>query len=155
MDSDASATPPPTPAGWYSDPDSGKLRWWDGTRWTDAFAEQAIPPPLAVPTLIAVQPTHVPIPPQIAEQFSQPGIRTREIKCLLCGWLGPVLVERWPWWATLWMIVPITFAAGAVVRVPLVALVTGFVIGTILRAIGSRCATYKCPSCHEFLKEVG
>ena len=28
--------PPPTPAGWYPDPDgSGQQRWWSGTEWTD------------------------------------------------------------------------------------------------------------------------
>ncbi|MFF2274225.1 DUF2510 domain-containing protein [Agromyces sp. NPDC058136] len=26
----------PTPAGWYLDPDdTARLRWWDGTAWTD------------------------------------------------------------------------------------------------------------------------
>ncbi|WP_374009876.1 DUF2510 domain-containing protein [Leifsonia sp. LS-T14] len=28
-----------TPAGWYDD-GSGRLRWWDGTQWTDHFADQ-------------------------------------------------------------------------------------------------------------------
>jgi hypothetical protein len=29
----------PTPAGWYLDPSqSGRLRWWEGTRWTDHYA---------------------------------------------------------------------------------------------------------------------
>jgi len=31
---------PSTPAGWYADPaGSGRLRWWDGTRWTDHLAD--------------------------------------------------------------------------------------------------------------------
>jgi uncharacterized protein len=31
--------PPSAPAGWYSDPDgSGRRRYWDGERWTDALA---------------------------------------------------------------------------------------------------------------------
>lgn len=30
----AGALPPP-PAGWYPDPGSGAMRWWDGYRWID------------------------------------------------------------------------------------------------------------------------
>ena len=30
----AGALPPP-PAGWYPEPGSGNLRWWDGSRWTE------------------------------------------------------------------------------------------------------------------------
>ncbi|MBF4623131.1 DUF2510 domain-containing protein [Clavibacter sp. VKM Ac-2872] len=31
---------PSTPAGWYADPaGSDRLRWWDGTRWTDHLAD--------------------------------------------------------------------------------------------------------------------
>lgn len=26
---------PPPPAGWYPDPVSGTMRWWDGHRWVD------------------------------------------------------------------------------------------------------------------------
>lgn len=30
----------PTPPGWHSDPaGSGKLRWWDGTEWTEHYAD--------------------------------------------------------------------------------------------------------------------
>ncbi|WP_205878795.1 DUF2510 domain-containing protein [Mycobacterium camsae] len=37
-----SAAPPPTPAGWYPDPDgSPNTRWFDGTEWTNRFQ----PPP--------------------------------------------------------------------------------------------------------------
>ena len=32
---------PPPPAGWYPDPGSGAMRWWDGNRWT----EPQNPPP--------------------------------------------------------------------------------------------------------------
>lgn len=32
----ASSTPP----GWYPDPDTGALRWFDGTQWTDHFGGQ-------------------------------------------------------------------------------------------------------------------
>jgi Protein of unknown function (DUF2510) len=38
-----STAPPPTPAGWYSDPSgNGQLRWWDGARWTEHVT--ALPP---------------------------------------------------------------------------------------------------------------
>jgi uncharacterized protein DUF2510 len=33
---------PAPPPGWYPEPGSGGLRWWDGTRWTDA---RHLPPP--------------------------------------------------------------------------------------------------------------
>ncbi|HWC10756.1 MAG TPA: DUF2510 domain-containing protein [Acidimicrobiales bacterium] len=26
---------PPAPPGWYPEPGTGTLRWWDGGRWTD------------------------------------------------------------------------------------------------------------------------
>ncbi len=41
-----SATPPPgPPAGWYDDPGgSGRRRYWDGTRWTDALAPEGARP---------------------------------------------------------------------------------------------------------------
>ena len=34
---------PGPPPGWYPEPGTGGVRWWDGTRWTDA--RQAPPPP--------------------------------------------------------------------------------------------------------------
>jgi uncharacterized protein len=42
----APETPPPTaPAGWFPDPDgSGRRRYWDGSRWTDATADGAPAP---------------------------------------------------------------------------------------------------------------
>ncbi|HEY1531572.1 MAG TPA: DUF2510 domain-containing protein [Galbitalea sp.] len=36
-------SPGAPPAGWYPDPPgSGRLRWWDGTQWTDQFAPVAV-----------------------------------------------------------------------------------------------------------------
>ena len=38
---------PPPPAGWYADPSTGGLRWWDGYRWTELrhLPPSAPPPP--------------------------------------------------------------------------------------------------------------
>lgn len=39
----------PVPPGWYSEPSSGTLRWWDGTKW-GVVAPPATPQPVvAVP----------------------------------------------------------------------------------------------------------
>lgn len=45
MDAFGRSDPPPAAAaGWYPDPSgSGSLRYWDGTRWTDAVSS-AVPP---------------------------------------------------------------------------------------------------------------
>jgi hypothetical protein len=43
-----------TPPNWYPDPTAaGRLRWWDGTRWTEHTA----------PPAVQVGPTHIPVPP--------------------------------------------------------------------------------------------
>src|SRR6478672_4750639 len=58
-------TTPPTPAGWYPDPDgSGGQRYWDGSAWTEhrapAAHEQAPPAAPAEPeTAGSEQPTTV------------------------------------------------------------------------------------------------
>ena len=42
MSSDA---PPPTPAGWHSDPNDSTLnRWWNGSQWTEHSAPKVAPP---------------------------------------------------------------------------------------------------------------
>lgn len=41
-----------TPAGWYDD-GSGRLRWWDGTEWTERFRD---PEPVAEDPLVGEQP---------------------------------------------------------------------------------------------------
>jgi uncharacterized Tic20 family protein len=44
MDMLGASVPPPARAGWYPDPaGSGSLRYWDGSRWTDALSA-AVPP---------------------------------------------------------------------------------------------------------------
>lgn len=54
-----SAAPPPTPAGWYPDPDgSPNSRWFDGTDWTNRFQppapQVAAPPSAAQPGRITI-----------------------------------------------------------------------------------------------------
>lgn len=34
---DPTPSTPGVPAGWYPDPASGRVRWWDGTAWTENF----------------------------------------------------------------------------------------------------------------------
>lgn len=37
--------PPPTPAGWHSDPNDPTLnRWWNGSQWTEHSAPKVAPP---------------------------------------------------------------------------------------------------------------
>jgi hypothetical protein len=54
---------PTIPAGWYPDHDGGpRLRWWDGTQWTEHVSE---PAPAAAPVAYApytLTPTPEPIP---------------------------------------------------------------------------------------------
>ncbi|MCU1411885.1 MAG: hypothetical protein JWR04_2592 [Rhodoglobus sp.] len=38
---DPTPSTPGVPAGWYADPNSGRQRWWDGTRWTENFGASA------------------------------------------------------------------------------------------------------------------
>ncbi|QIS41057.1 DUF2510 domain-containing protein [Clavibacter capsici] len=71
---------PSTPAGWYADPaGSDRLRWWDGTRWTDHLtdaptATAAAPAPAATPDRPHVPPVAPPAYGQQAhgEQAQQP-----------------------------------------------------------------------------------
>ena len=35
---------PAPPAGWYPEPGTGALRWWDGSRWTDVRHMPPSPP---------------------------------------------------------------------------------------------------------------
>jgi hypothetical protein len=53
-------TTPPTPAGWYADPDgSGGQRYWDGSAWTEHRAPAAHEP---------TEPTAAPVEPPASEQ---------------------------------------------------------------------------------------
>lgn len=45
MNESATPPPPPVPAGWYGD-NEGRVRWWNGNEWTDAYA------PLTAQTMI-------------------------------------------------------------------------------------------------------
>jgi hypothetical protein len=54
---DPTPSTPGVPAGWYPDPNSGRVRWWDGTKWTEQFQHSGAAGPstgngLAVAALI-------------------------------------------------------------------------------------------------------
>lgn len=61
-----------TPAGWYPEPDPayadrpGRLRYWDGQRWTDHVHEPTPQPPVVPPVVPA------PVAPQAPEQGQPP-----------------------------------------------------------------------------------
>lgn len=60
-------TTPPTPAGWYPDPDgAGGQRYWDGSTWTEHRSQgptsQPAEPPSAIETLMHAQPPAEPRP---------------------------------------------------------------------------------------------
>lgn len=44
----------PPPAGWYPDPRTGNLRWWDGTQWGPVTASPTPPASATNPALSAV-----------------------------------------------------------------------------------------------------
>lgn len=51
-----------TPAGWYPDSTTGKMRWWDGHQWTNDFQ----PDPSAAPSAPPAQPSATPTPQTVA-----------------------------------------------------------------------------------------
>ncbi|MBM7412777.1 hypothetical protein JOE38_002600 [Clavibacter michiganensis] len=69
---------PSTPAGWYADPaGSDRLRWWDGTRWTDhladapAAASTAAAEPAAAPASGHVAPEAPAAPAAVPPAYGQ------------------------------------------------------------------------------------
>ncbi|ORB15704.1 hypothetical protein BST36_26985 [Mycolicibacterium moriokaense] len=61
-------TTPPTPAGWYPDPDgSGGQRYWDGSSWTE-HRYPAAPPPPTPPPPTPTPPPAAPAEPAASEQ---------------------------------------------------------------------------------------
>lgn len=61
---------PSTPAGWYADPaGSDRLRWWDGTRWTDHLTDA--PPaaaPASAPSPAPAEPAAAPVSGHVAPE---------------------------------------------------------------------------------------
>ncbi|GAC1484413.1 MAG: hypothetical protein NVS1B16_13820 [Pseudarthrobacter sp.] len=55
---------PAAPAGWYTDPaGTGRLRWWDGSAWTDQFStpSQQVPVVFQRPLLRRDAPVYSPL----------------------------------------------------------------------------------------------
>jgi Protein of unknown function (DUF2510)/Domain of unknown function (DUF4352) len=66
-------TTPPTPAGWYPDPDgAGGQRYWDGSAWTEHRSPGAPPAPLDEPEPGPTAPIAQRIPPPVEPTFAPP-----------------------------------------------------------------------------------
>jgi hypothetical protein len=91
------------PAGWYADPsgDTTKLRYWDGTTWTEQTSDATAssgqaPQPTTAPTTPYAQPVAPPSAnpyPQPIYQQTAPGTPVNDqsgaaIASLICGVLG-------------------------------------------------------------------
>lgn len=46
---------PQTPAGWYP-AEEGRIRWWDGTAWTEHYQDSFVPAPVVEPTPVVSEP---------------------------------------------------------------------------------------------------
>jgi hypothetical protein len=79
------AQPAVSPAGWHPEPEGGgRLRYWDGSRWTEHFAEHAQPQPAPqaeepVPLLEAAPGDEAEAPTEVAS--TEP----KQVFCGACG----------------------------------------------------------------------
>jgi uncharacterized Tic20 family protein len=76
-----------TQPGWYPDPTSGQLRWWDGQTW-GAYQSGAAPVPGAAP----MGATGVADPRQTAMWAHYAGAAAMFLTCGGLGWVGPLIV---------------------------------------------------------------
>ena len=74
------------PAGWYEDGSGSRLRYWDGTGWTDQYAPRPSSPAAAIST---------PLPQRVPkrERTGGPGLGIAGVAAAVLGLIGVVL----PW----------------------------------------------------------